>query len=561
VQSQSADINDRGKVAPFLCSLFFCCLGAGYNRSKTRKFYKIKGNYFIDCLLYCSPVYCCASVQEYLECVKRKETLFKVPHKSQLQLPPRTPKPISRVQSFHSIDFDENITIKSFPGVPDVIKILLVQADENNKVEISADRVSVVSSVEPEYENINNKSVFIEVATDPLDGNDPDVYSFIIGTGPFSFLKGDSFNPACPPPTYLKLEIVQKPKSTNSKEIMGGLESNTKNGGLVCVDKEALSKQKGIIKEVFKSVISNIAKGLGAVSISLPIRIFEPRSTCERMIDRFSFATKYLKEASMLSNPIDRMKYVMAFAVSGLYLGTKQEKPFNPLLGETFQGYFADGTEVYVEHTAHNPPTDHFDVIGPGFRVFGYYELDGAFSWNDLIGEFRGITYVQLPGQLVSYTLPKFVLGGAMTGDRTLNWQGEMEFQDSGSGLIAAIRIGDDKYKWGVRRKSMKKDDFVGKIWKMDPKSNKKGNVLVSVYGSWLKKFVCLTDKNKEKLWVLDREIPDRHYSVDQPIPSDWRYREDLIWLSKGNLDYAAAWKKRLEDKQRSERQLRGTKH
>jgi hypothetical protein len=35
-------------------------------------------------------------------------------------------------------------------------------------------------------------------------------------------------------------------------------------------------------------------------------------------------------------------------------------KPFNPILGETYQGNFDDGTEVYCEHTSHHPPITNF---------------------------------------------------------------------------------------------------------------------------------------------------------------------------------------------------------
>ena len=379
VQSQASEVNDRGKLMPIICSSLFCCIGAGYNRAKTRKFLKIKGNYFVDSLLYITPFYCCACVQEYQECVTRKKERFLRPVPKSIPILDKQPVPeISRLDSFHSIDLDEDISIKKFPDIPEIILGENSLRDQffEDKLDTSTDRLSKSSSkIEPEVENSLH-----EIGVLPIDGNNPFVYSFIIGTGPFSYLKGEPYNPDCPPPTYLKLDVIKASKATVSSDIMFGLAQNTKNGGLVCTDAKAIAKQKGIIGEVFKSVIYNVAKGLGAVSISLPVRIFEPRSTSERMVDRFSFASKYLLEAAKLKNPIERMKFVMAFAISGLYLGTRQEKPFNPLLGETFQGHFADGTEIYVEHTAHNPPTDHFDVIGQGFRLFGYYELDGAFS-------------------------------------------------------------------------------------------------------------------------------------------------------------------------------------
>ena len=44
---------------------------------------------------------------------------------------------------------------------------------------------------------------------------------------------------------------------------------------------------------------------------------------------------------------------------------------------------------------------------------------------------------------------------------------------------------------------------------------------------------------------------------VPNPLLSDPRYREDLIWLKKENESYSQIWKTRLEVQQRHERKLR----
>ena len=43
-------------------------------------------------------------------------------------------------------------------------------------------------------------------------------------------------------------------------------------------------------------------------------------------------------------------------------------------------------------------------------------------------------------------------------------------------------------------------------------------------------------------------------YNGADVLPSDWRYREDLIWLKYGFQDIAAAWKLKLEVQQRKDR-------
>ena len=45
---------------------------------------------------------------------------------------------------------------------------------------------------------------------------------------------------------------------------------------------------------------------------------------------------------------------------------------------------------------------------------------------------------------------------------------------------------------------------------------------------------------------------------LDHPLPSDWRFREDLIWLHYGDMAKSEKWKLRLEAEQRRHRKLRG---
>ena len=81
-------------------------------------------------------------------------------------------------------------------------------------------------------------------------------------------------------------------------------------------------------------------KGLTLSHISLPIKIFEPRSSIQRIVDIWSFGPKFLKQASESYNHLERLKLVIAFALSGIYICTSQFKPFNPILGETLQAQF-----------------------------------------------------------------------------------------------------------------------------------------------------------------------------------------------------------------------------
>ena len=51
------------------------------------------------------------------------------------------------------------------------------------------------------------------------------------------------------------------------------------NGGIVCTNKEMLDKQRGVLSHVAKQLVVNAMKGLSISHMSLPIKIFEPRSS------------------------------------------------------------------------------------------------------------------------------------------------------------------------------------------------------------------------------------------------------------------------------------------
>jgi hypothetical protein len=56
--------------------------------------------------------------------------------------------------------------------------------------------------------------------------------------------------------------------------------------------------------------------------MSLPVKMFEPKSTLQRIVDSLSYAPLYLNKACETDNPLERFKYVIAFTVAGLHLCT-----------------------------------------------------------------------------------------------------------------------------------------------------------------------------------------------------------------------------------------------
>lgn len=200
-------------------------------------------------------------------------------------------------------------------------------------------------------------SLFKEnVGVTPLDGDDPNIYSLKESVPPYSFVDvRQDYDPECPPPTYLKYEDVNPKMPIEKEEIFQHFEFLEK-GGLKCTDEEAMERQKGVLKDVVKEFAKNFIKGLGISHMSLPVRMFEPRSTIQRVADYFCFAPIFLKKAAQTTDKIERFKYVVAYFIAGMQVCTGQLKPFNPLLGETLQSTLPDGSDVYCEHISHHPP-------------------------------------------------------------------------------------------------------------------------------------------------------------------------------------------------------------
>lgn len=204
-------------------------------------------------------------------------------------------------------------------------------------------------------------------------------------------------------------------------------------GGLRCTDKEAMERQKGVLKDVVKEFAKNFIKGLGISHMSLPVRMFEPRSTIQRVADYFCFAPVFLKQGSQQTNKVERFKYLAAYMIAGMHVCTGQLKPFNPLLGETLQATMPDGSKVYCEHISHHPPITAFSLedVDGDYNLYGAAEFTASFGANTMRAGQEGNNYLKFKdNQVIRIQNPYYTLGGTVVGDRTINIDGFILFED-----------------------------------------------------------------------------------------------------------------------------------
>lgn len=109
----------------------------------------------------------------------------------------------------------------------------------------------------------------------------PFIMTEAISVGPKSFVDSkQQSNKVAPPPKYFSNEFIEEKfaQPIINKEILFGYDKPA-HGGLVCTNQEMLDRQKGVLSHVAKQLVGNALKGLSISHMSLPIKIFEPRST------------------------------------------------------------------------------------------------------------------------------------------------------------------------------------------------------------------------------------------------------------------------------------------
>jgi len=336
------------------------------------------------------------------------------------------------------------------------------------------------------------------------------------------------------------------------KSIFQGIEINDKSG-FVISDPVVKKKFSGLIKDI---IIQILQVPFGH-HISLNVKIFEPKTVLERYVTTFSYANTFLLPASDPNlNPYERFKLVITFQLAGMHIGCQQLKPFNPFVGETYQGELPNGAKVYVENVTHKPLVARFLVIyKKKYEISGFWDLavkTQSFGSEMLINQ-KGPIYIRFPelNECIVCHIPcvKAVNATSET-SRALLYFGNMVYVDVKNKLKSVIKFNFNSKKFHEIKGCTMKYDFppnykyvfekeweYGTNFKIEDdnikkrKSLKKNSdnyqIIDKINGSYLEQ-LKIGDK---VTWNINEQIPEHMKPVKHCIPSDGRYREDLIWL------------------------------
>ena len=371
----------------------------------------------------------------------------------------------------------------------------------------------------------------------------------------------------------------QKEPDYTLNGIYKGIEINDK-VGLVIVDPNVKKKYSGLVADI----IIQLLKVPFGHHMCLNVKIFEPKCLEERLTNVFSYANRYLIPASEPSlTPYDRFKSVITFIMSGMYIPAQQLKPFNPYLGETFQGELPNGAKVYVEQVTHKPLCARFYMF-----YQNVYKLHGYFNFSVRSEGLGSTMYVCQQGpctvefpqidERVTFNVPEIKIVNARNENGRANlYSGCMVFVDIKNNFKAVIQFDFNKKLFHDMRGCTFKCNFppgykfvydvewkFGNKFKVE-KFKSDPNYLDEIKGSWINNLFI---GNKLE-WDSRAQVPEFIKPTKTCLPSDGRFREDLCWLYKSFYEtkneterktyekISQEWKLLMEDFNRWDRKRR----
>lgn len=329
-----------------------------------------------------------------------------------------------------------------------------------------------------------------------------------------------------------------------------------------------------------KSLSQQLSRYLGKDIISmlsLPVSFFEPLTFLQRVAEALQFFD-LLDKGCTIDDPIDRIAFVATFHIATFSIADRITKPFNPLLGETFEYIPSHGKfKYFAEQVSHHPPIGVGKVFTDNFEYTQEFAVKTKFMGNSLDCSVTGREhlFVHKYNEHFSFGHPATCCHNIVVGSMYLDHTGEFDVTNHTTGDKCIIKFLAAGWLSSANRHEVQADiiDATGKKrmsltgkWnefinatKYDDKGQK-----IKEYQLWklnqdLKKPVAgfLGTKYKLSKFVVDDLLKlDAEYE-SVLLPSDARLRSDRRLLEMGDNKKSGEEKHRLEEKQRAEKRER----
>ncbi|KAF8540568.1 Oxysterol-binding protein-domain-containing protein [Trichophaea hybrida] len=312
----------------------------------------------------------------------------------------------------------------------------------------------------------------------------------------------------------------------------------------------------------------NVGKDLS--TIAMPVSANEPISLLQRLSEQLEYSELLDQAVAASVDNGERILYITAFAISSFSGARIKErairKPFNPMLGETFELVREDkGFRFLSEKVSHRPVimACHADSAK---WTFSQSPQPTQKFWGksaELITSGRVRIYFPSTNDRYSYTVATSFLRNIIAGEKYVEPTGSMHIHNETTGEKAVVTFKMNKGMFSGRSEEVSVQAFDGN-----------GDAYpTSLTGKWTEHLFLVDSAGNQQneIWRIGSTVdgaPSRYgftkfaaqlneiTSIEKGSlpPTDSRLRPDQRMVENGELDDAEEMKLRLEEAQRARR-------
>ncbi|XP_048467264.1 oxysterol-binding protein 2-like isoform X2 [Rhincodon typus] len=318
--------------------------------------------------------------------------------------------------------------------------------------------------------------------------------------------------------------------------------------------------------------------------IPMPVNFNEPLSMLQRLTEDLEYH-ELLDKAARCDNPAEQMCYVAAFSVSSYSTTThRTAKPFNPLLGETFEldRLEESGFRSLCEQVSHHPPAAAHHVYSTyGWTLWQEITIASKFRGKYLSIMPLGAIHLQFNSGGNHYVWRKVTstVHNIIVGKLWIDQSGEIEIINNQTKDKCQLKF--SPYSYFSRECARKVTGVV---------TDSEGRASYILSGTWDEKMefakvvessqdgTSCEGKQKTVYQTLPPKVLWRKYTLPDnaenmyyfselaltlnemesgTAPTDSRLRPDQRLMENGEWEEANVEKQRLEEKQRAVRRMR----
>ena len=363
--------------------------------------------------------------------------------------------------------------------------------------------------------------------------------------------------------------------------------------------------------KVSNSMLADMLKSITKDKIELPIQYNEPLSMLQKLCERFQYSY-LLNKASSHQDKLFQLGYICGFLLGEVALNINRIlKPFNPILGESYEFYDNNLKYRYFsEQVSHHPPISAYICESEDFVVFGDSRCKSKFKMfkgaMEIVFSNRTHLIFKTTNDHFTYSKPFMYLKGLIMGKPRYDFAGviniinhntddklELEFFEEGKKNCPNGYVEGKIFTKNKEVKYHLKGSWLSSLYLIEIKNNDEkelrnvdfnysvkyalkytlsnqgfntssgnvnGNPNIIIYEVWNihdDDFTKNFNENDYKVSNYAINLNNITEDIADVIPqTDSRHRPDQRALENQDIDLAEKEKKRIEDKQRKRHKI-----